>query len=276
MIIFILLGIIQGITEFLPVSSSAHLVIFQSIFGIENNVVFLDVVLHLGTLFSLLVFFRHDIFRLVSSFFVALVDIVFHRRISQIWRYDTNFRLCIYILISSAITGYAVLSGKSFFETLFYSKVIVIGGLFLTSVILFSTKNIYAGQKSLKNLTIRDAVIYGIVQVAAIIPGISRSGLTISLLLFRNVDRESAFKFSFLASIPIIAGAFIVELKGVENMNNMPIFSLIIGFLFSFFSGLFALFVLRSIVKGRGFYKFSVYCFCLATLLFLLRVKGIF
>jgi len=276
MIKFVILGIVQGLTEFLPVSSSAHLVIVQHIFGIEKNVVFLDVVLHIGTLCSLLVFFRNDIFRLVTSFFVAIIDIVFHRRISYIWKYDTNFRLCIYILIGSAITGYIGLSAKDFFESLFYSTTTVIVALFLTGVILFSTKNLHFGQRELKNLTIRDSIIYGISQVAAIIPGISRSGLTISVLLFRNVDRESAFKFSFLASIPVIAGAFIVKLRDVNVEGGMPVFSLLLGFLFSFFSGLIGLFILRSIVKHRGFYKFSIYCFCLATLLFLLKLKGFF
>ena len=273
---FIILGIVQGLTEFFPVSSSAHLVIFQHLFGIDKNVVFLDIVLHLGTLCALVLFFRNDIFTLVSSFLVALFDIFFRRRISYVWKYDTNFRLCIYILVSTVLTGYLAMNSRNFFERLFYSTGAVIFALFINSVIIFSTRGLYFGQRSLKNLTIRDAIIFGITQVAALAPGISRSGLTISLMLFRNVEKEGAFKFSFLVSIPVIAGAFLVSLRDSATESSFPLFYLILGFIFSFLSGLIALFILRKILRQSSFYKFSIYCFCLAVLLFFLKLKGFF
>jgi len=277
MLKFIILGIVQGLTEFLPISSSAHLVIIQHLFGIDKNVVFLDVVLHLGTLCSLLFFLREDIFVLISSFLVALSDILLRRRIFYVWKYDSNFRLCIYILVSTALTGYLAINLRTYFEKLFYFIPLVIAALIVNGIILLSTKNLLYGQRDLRHITIRDAIIFGIVQVFALAPGISRSGLTISLLLFRNIKNESAFKFSFLVSIPIVAGAFVVSIKDfMGDTSSLPLVYLVVSFLLSFFTGIFSLFILRKILKQNSFYKFSFYSFCLAILVLLLKLKGFF
>jgi undecaprenyl-diphosphatase len=274
---FILLGITQGITEFFPVSSSGHLVILQNILGIKQNVVFLDVILHLGTLLALLLFFAKDILILVSKFIVALYDIFFRGKLFYIWRYDDKVRLSVYIIIVTLITGFIAMRGKNFFESQFDSINTVLVGLFIMSFILFMTRNCDVGQRFLRHITIRDALFLGLVQAIAIIPGISRSGITISLLLFMNMDRESAFNFSFLVSIPVILGAFIVKLKDTQGLpQEIPFLYLLSGFFFAFISGVITLYLLKFILRSRrGFYKFSYYCFLLAVAIIVLKMRGI-
>lgn len=275
MIKFILLGLVQGVTEFFPISSSAHLVIFQNIFNIHKDVVFLDVVLHLGTFLATIIFFRRDILELVSNFFISVFDIIFQGRISSIWNYNNKFRLCIYIVSTTIITGFIVMIGKDFFERQFESINTVIIALFIMSFILFLTKNLLYGQRQLKHILFKDAIMLGLIQSFAIIPGISRSGITISSLLFRNIDKESAFKFSFLISIPIIFGAFIIKLKDIQaSPIQIPLSYLIVGFFASFISGLIAINILNLILKRENFYKFSYYCFLLSQILFILKIRG--
>ena len=276
MVRFILLGLVQGITEFFPVSSSGHLVILQHILEIDKNVVFLDVVLHLGTLFSLVIFFRRDIFVLFSNFFVAIYDIVFRRRMSYVLRYDDKFKLCIHIVVITVITGFIAIAGKDFFEKQFETINTVILCLFIMSLILFLTKNFIHGQRRLRHISLKDSILFGLVQSLAIMPGISRSGITISMLLFRNLDKESAFKLSFLASIPIILGAFILKFKETQGIiRDIPLLYLTSGFLFAFMSGLVALYILRMILKQKNFYKFSYYCFFLSIIVLLLKLHHI-
>jgi len=276
MIRFIFLGLVQGITEFFPVSSSGHLVILQHILKIKENVVFLDVVLHLGTLCSLVVFFRRDIFVLCSNIFTAFLDIVFRRRIFYVWRHDDKFRLCVYILVMTLVTGFIVKSGRGFFERQFESINTVIISLFIMSLILFLTKGLDYGQRYLRHISLKDSILLGLVQSIAVIPGISRSGITISLLLFLNTDRESAFKFSFLASIPIILLAFIVKFKEMQGIvREIPMLYLASGFLFAFISGLVALYLVNLILKRKSFYKFSYYCFLLSIIVLLLKIRNI-
>jgi len=277
MLKFILLGIVQGITEFFPVSSSGHLVILQNILGLKQNIVFLDVVLHLGTLLALLLFFAKDILILISKFITALYDIFFRGKLFYIWRYDDKVRLSVYIIIVTLITGFIALRGKNFFESQFDSVNTVLVGLFITSFILFMTKNCDSGQRFLRHITIRDALFLGLVQAIAIIPGISRSGITISLLLFMNMDKESAFKFSFLASIPVILGAFIVKFKDAQGLpQGIPSLYLFGGFIFAFMSGVITLYLLKFILRNRrGFYRFSYYCFLLAVIIIILKIRHV-
>jgi len=271
---FILLGIVQGITEFFPVSSSGHLVILQNLLGISKDVVFLDVILHLGTVCALLVFFGKDILILFSKFVTAIYDILFRGKLFYIWRYDDKVRLCVYIGVVSAITGFIAVWKKDFFESQFESVNTVLVSMFIMSYILFSTKGLDSGQRYLRHLTIKDAVFLGLIQAIAIIPGISRSGITIALLLFFNMDKESAFRFSFLAAIPVILGAFILKLQDTHGTaQGLPFLYLSSGFIFSFLSGLVALYFLSFILRRkRGFYKFSYYCFLFGIIILILKI----
>ena len=228
MLEYILLGIVQGLTEWLPVSSSGHLVIFQELFNIKVDL-FYDVWLHFGTLLVLLLFFYKDIIN-----------------ISKKWIF--------YIIIGSAITGFI---GFVFYDLLksFFSNLLVVGiGLIITGVILYLSKY-FDGKRKFNRY---DAVFIGLAQGLAIIPGVSRSGLTISTGLFRGLDKEKVFKFSFLLSIPAIIGALIYEGSKVSFNLNINHF---IGLFFSVVVGYLSLKWLFNVVKKRKLHYFSYYCF---------------
>lgn len=246
MIKYILLGIVQGLTEFLPVSSSGHLVILQKILGIHAHEVAISVVLHLGTLLAIVIFFWQDILNLLK-----------------------NFKLLILVVVVVVITGVIGVLGKDFFESLFNAPKLVGLAWIFTGLLLISTKRIT--QLNRNKLNVKDALILGLTQSLAIIPGISRSGITISTLFFRKINRSLAFTFSFLVSIPIILGAAILEVKKLQAIPKSDIFNLSIGFIFSFFAGLIALLFLRRMIDKAKFYYFGYYCLFLAavTLLFI-------
>jgi len=238
---YILLGIIQGLTEFLPVSSSGHLVIAQRLFGFTGAEVAVVIVLHLGTLVAVIIFFFRDIV-------VALRDM----------------KLMAFILLATFITGAIGVLGKNFFESLFNSPQAAITALFITGIILLMTRKISTGER--KKTELKDGIILGLTQAVAIIPGISRSGITISTLLFRGMHKEACFKLSFLVSIPLILGATLLEFKKVDlAMNNNPV-NITAGFIASVISGLLALFFLKLVIKQAKFYYFGYYCIFIALL----------
>ncbi len=246
MIKYIFLGILQGLTEFLPVSSSGHLVIAQKLLGINSNQLAISVALHFGTLLAIIIFFWKDILGVLK-----------------------NFRLLGLILIVTIITGIIGLSGKDFFENLFSNpKAVAIAWIF-TGLILIATKNLRQLDKN--KIGAKDAIIVGLAQGLAIIPGISRSGITISTLFFRKIQRSLAFSFSFLVSIPVILGAGLLEAKKIVLVPAGDIKNLIVGFIFSFIFGILALLILKVIINKAKFYYFGYYCLLMAavTLLFI-------
>jgi undecaprenyl-diphosphatase len=246
MLKYIILGIIQGITEFLPVSSSGHLVIIQKLIGVTEQAVAVSIVLHLGTSLALVIFFFKDILNLLR-----------------------NTRLLSYIIIVTLVTGIIGISGKGFFEKLFNSPRLVAVALIFTGIILILTRKFMEKKRSALN--IKDALILGLTQGFAIIPGISRSGITISMLLFRGLDRETSFKFAFLVSIPAVFGAAILEAKEIGLACNPGSGNLIIGFIFSLLTGLLSLRILKIILGKAKLYYFGYYCIIIAviTLLFI-------
>ena len=238
MLEYILLGIVQGITEWLPVSSSGHLVIFQELFNIKANL-FYDIWLHLGTLIVLVFFFYKDIIN-----------------ISRKW--------ILYIIIGSLITG-AI--GLVFYDILksFFSNLLVVGlGLIFTGIILFLTKN-YNGKRELNKI---DSILIGLSQAIAIIPGVSRSGATISTGLLRDINKEKAFKFSFLLSIPSILGALLYEGRNISF--NISI-EHIVGLLASVIVGYLSLKILFKIVRKRKMHYFSYYCWIAGIIIILIQ-----
>jgi undecaprenyl-diphosphatase len=245
MIKYLFLGIIQGLTEFLPISSSGHLVIMQKILGLSGQEVILSVILHLGTTLALILFFFKDILKVLS-----------------------NRRELLWIIIVTLITGIIGISGKEFFEVLFSSVNAVAIALIITGAILILTRGFMEGKRN--NLQIKDAIILGLAQGVAIIPGISRSGITISTLLFRGLDKGISFKFSFLASIPAILGALLLEAREINSVLKANLINFTAGFIFSFLTGLISLGILKFILQRAKFYYFGYYCIIVAivTLLF--------
>lgn len=232
---YIFLGITQGLTEFFPVSSSAHLVILQKILGVTGNEVALSVVLHLGTALALIVFFFKDIIKLLG-----------------------DIKTLFLVVIVTIITGIIGIEGKGFFERLFVSVKPAALALIFTGLILLLTKKFMDAKRN--NVNIKDAAILGLTQGIAIIPGISRSGITISTLLFRGIDRQNAFKFSFLASIPAILGATILEAGDISLALNASMRGFAFGFIFSLLSGLLSLWVLKIVLRKAKLYYFGYYC----------------
>lgn len=246
MLKYVILGIIQGITEFLPVSSSGHLVIMKQILGISGQELTLYIVLHLGTALSLIIFFFKDILTTLR-----------------------NKKLLLLIALVTIITGIIGIIGEEFFEKLFSSSRLVALALTITGIILIFTRKFSQAERSV--LHIKDALILGVTQGIAIIPGISRSGITISTLLFRKIDRQTAFKFSFLASIPAVLGAALLEAKKVDIIPRADMINFTVGFIASFFTGLFSLGILKLVLRKAKFHYFGYYCIfaALITLLFI-------
>lgn len=246
MLKYIILGVIQGLSEFLPVSSSGHLVIIKNILGISGQEMALYVVLHLGTALSLIIFFFKDILKTLR-----------------------DKKLLLLIMLVTIITGVIGLLGKDFFERLFSSPKLVALALIITGIILILTQKIREPKRD--TVDFKDALFLGIMQGIAIIPGISRSGITISTLLFRKVNRETAFKFSFLASIPAILGANFLEARKIEFALSTGFSNFFAGFLSSLVTGIIALWVLKFILRKAKFHYFGYYCIFIAiiTLLFI-------
>jgi undecaprenyl-diphosphatase len=243
---YVILGIIQGLTEFLPVSSSGHLVIMQKLLDISGGEVVISIILHLGTVLSLIIFFFKDILKLLR-----------------------NIKSLSLIIIVTLITGIIGVSGKDFFESLFSSTRPVAIALLFTGIILILTRKFTAAKRN--SLNVKDAIILGFTQGIAIIPGISRSGITISTLLFRKLDKETSFRFSFLVSIPVILGATLLESKNISLTHVLDIKNLIIGFIFSLLTGILSLWILKRILNKAKLYYFGYYCIFIAifTLLFI-------
>lgn len=203
----ILMGIVQGLSEFLPISSSAHLVFTSNFYkvlkGIEiiqhsNEEVFCDIMLHLGTLIAVLIFFRKDILNIIRAFLNAIKTKDFS---------DKDAKIGVYIIIGTLITIVLALPMEKIAEKLVYSPAIVGGLLVITGIILFTSEYFSKHHEKSNKITLKNAVLIGLAQGLAVLPGFSRSGLTIATGLFSGLDRVAAARYSFLLSIPIILGA---------------------------------------------------------------------
>jgi undecaprenyl-diphosphatase len=245
----IILSVVQGLTEWLPISSSGHLVIAQRLMGLSVPVAF-DVFLHLGTLVAVVVFFWRDIVNILKSLLTLNTK-------------DANFKLLVYIIIGTVPTAVIGLLFLQFFESLFSSGRAVGVGFLITGALLLSSKL----RKGEKNLGWLSSLIMGIFQGIAIAPGISRSGSTISAGLFSGVNKDEVFRYSFLLSIPAILGATVLEYRGLA-LSDLGLYT-VVGAAIAAVSGYVAIRIVRRVLLSERFYLFAVYCF-LAGLLVLL------
>jgi len=242
----IFLGIVQGLTEFLPISSSGHLVIFQNLLGLTEPELLLDCSLHLGTLLAICVYFRTDLKKMTQA----------------LWPFDpssTHGSLLLAVVVGTIPTGFIGLAFRNPVERLFQSVPIVAIILLVTGSIVAATRFIPKRYTHFKRVGILAALIIGLAQGLAIIPGISRSGATIVCGLLCGLDRELAGRFSFLLSIPAIVGAVGLQL-GIESVSRVGIVPLIFGFGASAVVGFLALKFLMGMIKKGRLHYFAPYC----------------
>lgn len=250
----IFLGIVQGLTEFLPISSSAHLVIFQQWLGLSKEGVFLmalDVALHFGTLGAVVVVFYRELAGLGKS--------VIH------WSPETEVerRTLLWLLIGTIPAGIIGLIFKDFFEILFADAIPASFFLIITGWILWLTKFVQYSKIDFAEMNQRHAWLVGLAQAVAILPGISRSGSTIAAGLFLKLKPETAVRYSFLLAIPAIVGATLVEVKHLAVLKASVLFAVILGVLFSFGVGYMAIRWMLKLVADKHLHQFSWYCWIL-------------
>lgn len=253
MLVVILLGIIQGLTEFLPVSSSGHLVLVQAWLKPPIDDVLFDLVLHLGTLFPVLYVYRADI--------LAMLRAPLAERGPLAERPST--RLILLLGVSTFATAAIGLPFKHSLEEMFKTGSTLPLEFAFSGVVLFLTRYAASGTTDERTMPWWHAVIIGLAQGLAIIPAVSRSGMTIAAALFLGHNREFAAKFSFLLSIAAILGAFVLE-AGDADWSNIPAAPLFAGWLASLISGYIALVLLVRIVKRGDFSRFCWWMFLMA------------
>ena len=256
----IFLGIIQGLTEFLPISSSGHLVIFQHLIGLNNPELLLDISLHVGTLLAVLIFFRADIKMMIyeSRGFVKKLFQKEKKSSSETQQFP-HAMLIAWIIMGTIPTAFIGILFSSFFQKMFGSPFFVGFMLIVTGAMLGASRFIPDHSTKKGHVGLMVSIAVGIAQGAAIIPGISRSGATIVCGLFFGLNRELAGRFSFLLSIPAIIGATIYRfnMKEITEIGLMPFF---VGIFVSFLVGLIALKITMNMVRKGNLFYFAPYC----------------
>lgn len=256
----ILLGIIQGIAEWLPISSTGHLRLMEHFLGLSLPILF-DVTLHIGTLVVIFVFFRTDIKNIIS----ALVRLDFKSE------YGRLIPLIVIGTIPTALIGYAF---STEIESIFSSVIPIALALITSGVLLFSSK---IARERTDDITYPKAIVFGIAQGIAIIPGLSRSGTTIAVALLLGLRRERAFRFSFLLSIPAVFGALGLTLyreQAVLTEAGVGVFQIFAGAVVAMAIGYLALNLLHKVIENRKFYLFAFYCWIMGITLILLSLGG--
>lgn len=272
----IFLGLVQGIAEFLPISSSGHLSLFQHFFGLTEAGLFFDVLLHLGTLIAIFVYYWRDIVNLVKAF-LRLVTGLFSKKKkgARKGRKDPGARM-ILMLIVATLPLFVILPIKDKVESLYSNTIFVGCALIVTGCILFFSDRMAKGKKTVRSATLLDALLVGVGQALAVVPGLSRSGTTISAGMLRGFSRKFAVRFSFLLSIPAVLGANIINIgdavaAGIDT-SLLPAY--IAGTVVAAVSGYFAIRLVNSLADKGKFGSFAYYCWgigaaaVIATLIF--------
>lgn len=277
----IIMGIIQGLTEFLPVSSSGHLALFKILFGVETDTGMLfDVLLHVGTLIAICIVYYKDIWKLIVEGCCIVRDAVINvivfvknktKREHEPYRriVNSSYRKFVMLVIVSTIpTGIIGFVGKDVVEKA--SEILIVPGicLIVTAVLLFIADHTKDGEKTPKTITYTNAFGIGIAQGIATLPGLSRSGTTIAACLFSGFNRKFAVKYSFIMSIPAILGALVLELKDFSGVKveGMELFYYVIGMLIAAVVGYICIKTMLVIVRKKKFTGFAIYCLLVGAL----------
>ncbi|MBQ0005762.1 MAG: undecaprenyl-diphosphate phosphatase [Clostridiales bacterium] len=255
----IILGLAQGLAEFLPISSSGHLTILQHFFGIEgDSVVIFTILMHVGTLAAVFIIYWADIWALIKELFLTIWDLIRFKGLKLKER--PVRKLGVMIIIASIPTAIIGLGFQDMFEG-FYETLLPTGiGLIITGIILWIAENPRKQGKGIEQMTWAHAVIIGTLQGVAITPGISSSGSTLFGGLITGLDRAFAVEFAFLISIPSVLGSLILESDGaMESVLSNNMGPIVVGFIVSLLSGIFAIKVMITIVKKYSLRYFSAY-----------------
>jgi undecaprenyl-diphosphatase len=261
----VILGLVQGLAEFLPISSSGHLALLENFFGIsEENMLFFTVLLHFGTLIAVFVVFWKDIWELLQELVLTIKDLIGRKGLRLDERPVRKLGVMIIVsCIPTAIIGFVF---GDLFEGIYSKPALIAVMLIITGFLLIAAETWGGGNRTAENLNYRNSIFIGIVQGLAIIPGISRSGSTLFASLLCKLDRDFAVKFVFLISIPTILGSLILELPdGIrEGLHGEPVGPVIVGVIVAFLSGLFAVKVMLKVVSNKKLKYFSYYLFVVA------------
>jgi undecaprenyl-diphosphatase len=262
----IILGIIQGLTEFLPISSSAHLVLVPYLFNWnfpQEQIFPFDVLVQLGTLLAVIIYFWNDLMDIIKAFFKGLVN-------KEPFK-DPQARLGWYLIIASIPAGILGVTIKSQVEAVFASPTITALLLFGTAALLVISDLVSKRNRTQEDMTWVDALWIGAFQGLSLFPGISRSGSTITGGMTRNFDRSTSARFSFLMSIPVMLGAGLVSVKDLTDVPNLSSFLPILaaGFVVAAIVGYLSIHWLLSFIKRQKFWVFAVYCVVFASLVLL-------
>jgi len=255
----VLLGLVQGLTEFLPVSSSGHLVLARTLLGVSGEGITFEVMVHFGTFLAIVTVFRREIGKLIVAVFGGIRVLVARKGIARRLEADGHLKLALWIVIGSVPAGCLGLLFEDLIEQAFSNPILVSGTLLVTGGMVWSTRYV---KETRGDVGWKDAILIGVAQAFAMIPGISRSGATIVTGLWRKVDRAKAAEFSFLLALPVIFGATALKLKDVVGAPppSAEVWSLLLGTATAYASGYVAIRVLLGIVKKGKLDRFAYYC----------------
>ena len=269
----VLLGLVQGVTEFLPVSSSGHLAIAEQLLnlqGASNVPEFFDVLLHLGTLVAVFIAYWDDIRDMIVEFFAGIGDLSHHSTPNPV----PPARRLILLIIVGTLPLFAMVPFRRFFSSLGDNMYFIGGALIFTGILLFVSDRVRHGRKTEKTATLLDALLVGLGQAVALCPGISRSGMTITTGCFAGFERKFAVRFAFLLSIPAVIGANILSLKDAieAGIDWASVPAYLVGVAVAAVSGYACIRLLRYIAEKGRFGAFAYYCWAVGVLTLVLTV----
>ncbi len=271
----VVLGFVQGVAEFLPISSSGHLTLFQHFFGMPETDQLFNVLLHFATLLAVCVVYWRDIWEMIVEFFSFFADLFSHRT------YRGNppeARRMVLLIIIGTLPLFLVLPIQDRVEAFGNNPIFVCCALLVTGCILFLSDQMARGYKTARNATLLDVLLVGLAQGLATIPGLSRSGCTISTGMVRGFDRKFAVRYSFLMSLPAVLGATllkvldVMEMEGGVPAENLPKY--LLGMAVAAVVGYFSIQLVRLLADKGRFGAFAFYCWGAGALFILLNVMG--
>lgn len=257
--ILIFLAILQGLTEFLPVSSSGHLAIAQILMpSFKEPAIVFDLFLHLGTLAATIIYFAKDLYELFWYLFSHLT------RPKELFLTSKDpHNIIPQMILSTIVTGAVAFPLKHTAENAFYSLNYIVAGYFITAFLLFMTQ-FKPGTSAKEVITFTDALLIGLIQGIAVFPGLSRSGSTIAIALLLGIERKKAFTFSFLISLPAIAGSLLIESLSMTSFLSSHLTRYLFGSFIAMITGYASLMLLSKIINKAKMHYFAYYCGALA------------